>query len=242
LDYKKKLLALVLVALLLTICLPVTISWHAWFIIPLLCYATKGLGSEVGAHRLWSHRSFETSTTYKKIMVVLQTLAGEGSIIGFVGVHRLHHLYSDTERDPHNPKLGILRATFYQHRVGELNIRLIRDLFSEPWLIAQHKHYFKIQAGIFITLALLSPIALWYYSVNILATLWINFLVNVVCHTWGTNPNQLSNNSKNNRLADLFLLGVGLHNNHHLRPSASNLNWSKTHIDVWAQVIDLIKK
>jgi sn-1 stearoyl-lipid 9-desaturase len=243
LDYKKKLLLLVLVAFGLTISLPffIDISWHAWIIIPLLCYITKGFGSEIGAHRLWSHRSFETSTAYKKLMVALQTLAGEGSIIGFVGVHRLHHLYSDTEKDPHCPKRGILRSTFYQHQVEGLEIRLIKDLFSEPWLAQQHKRYFKIQTALFVLLALTSPLLLWYYSVNVLSTLWINFLVNVVCHTWGSNPNQMSNNSKNNRLADVFLLGVGLHNNHHLRPGASDLAWPPYKLDIWGKIISKIQ-
>jgi stearoyl-CoA desaturase (delta-9 desaturase) len=235
---------MVLIASTLALSLPffITITWHAWIIIPLLCYITKGFGSEVGAHRLWSHRSFTTSGLYKKLMIVLQTLAGEGSIIGFVGVHRLHHLYSDTDKDPHGPKTGLIRVIFYQHNIENVNIKLIKDLFDEPWLVQQHRHYFKIQLSIFAILFIVSPILVWYYSVNILSTLWINFLVNVVCHRWGTNDNNLPNNSKNNRWADIFLLGVGLHNNHHLHPGASNLAWPPYKFDIWAKIIGLIKQ
>jgi len=242
--YKSKLLLLILTAILLAVALPffIDITWHAWFIIPLACYITKGFGSEIGTHRLFTHRSFNTNNFWKKIMIALQTISGEGSIIGFVGVHRLHHQHSDTEKDPHCPSKGIFRTAFYQHEVNNFDVRLIKDLFNEPWLVSQHKKYFLIQIIIMTLLLLISPLVLWYYSVNIISTLWINFLVNVVCHRWGTNDNNLPNNSKNNRWADIFLLGVGLHNNHHLHPGASNLAWPPYKFDIWAKIIGLIKQ
>lgn len=243
-TYKSKLLFFILTATTLAVVLPfyVDVTWHAWLIIPLVCYLTKGFGSEIGAHRLFTHRSFDTTDRWKKSMTVLQTLCGEGSIFGFVGVHRLHHLHSDTDKDPHCPKKGLFKVTFYQHDIRDFDIRLIKDLFKEPWLVSQHKNYFVIQITIMLVLAMLSPLVLWYYSVNVISTLWINFLVNVVCHRWGTNDNKLNNNSKNNRWADFFLLGVGLHNNHHLHPGASNLAWPPYRFDVWAQIIQLIKR
>lgn len=242
-TYKSKLLLFILTAISLAIALPfvIDISWHAWIIIPLLCYLTKGFGSEIGAHRLFTHRSFDTSSFWKRTMIILQTLSGEGSIIGFVGVHRLHHQHSDTELDPHCPSKGLFRVTFYQHDINNFDVRLIKDLFRESWLVFQHRYYFVIQSIILLTLLLLSPILVWYYAVNVISTLWINFLVNVVCHRWGTNDNNLPNNSKNNRWADLFLLGVGLHNNHHLRPGVSDLAWAPYRFDIWAKIIRKIQ-
>lgn len=238
-DYRYKLLTLVVISILLTAVLPfyIDLSWYPLVILPLLCYLTKGIGSEVGAHRLWSHRSFNTSLLRKKILVVLQTLAGEGSIIGFVIVHRLHHKYSDTNLDPHNPKLGVVKATFYQHNAQEFHFRLIKDLFNEPWLSQQHKYYFHIQLAIFAFLLLISPVLVWYYSANIISTLWINFLVNVVCHCYGSNDNNLTDNSKNNGWTDVFLIGVGQHNNHHASPGSTSNCW----YDIWGQIIKIIK-
>lgn len=239
-SYKHKLLTLIIFCAAVAVAVPfwVDIGYEALLIIPTICYLTKGLGSEVGAHRLWSHRSFETSNMIKRILIILDTLAVEGSIVAFVGVHRLHHMYSDTDRDPHWSQRSVWRATFYQHDISGFNAKLIKDLISDPWLMFQHKHYFTIQLLIILTLVLISPVVLWYYCVNALATVWINYLVNVACHTWGTNNNNLPNNSKNNKWADIFLLGVGQHNTHHNEPGRTQLCW----YDVWGYFIGWIKR
>lgn len=238
-NYKQKLLALIAFCAIVVVVVPfwVSIGYEALVIIPLVCYLTKGLGSEVGAHRLWSHCSFKTSKFIERTLIVLDTLALEGSIVAFVGIHRLHHMYSDTEDDPHWTGRGSWQVSFYQHETTKFNPRVIRDLISDPWLMFQHKHYFKIQTVIMLVLALVSPLVLWYYCVNAFATIWINYLVNVACHTWGTNDNNLPNNSKNNKWADLFLLGVGQHNTHHADPSRIVLCW----YDVWGYFIKWVK-
>jgi stearoyl-CoA desaturase (delta-9 desaturase) len=245
LDYKLKHLILVLTSAILAIVLPfyISIGWEAPFIILLVCTLTKGLGSEIGSHRLWSHNSFTTSLIWQRILIVLNTFAGEGSILAFVGIHRAHHAYSDTDKDPHNPHTNMWNTIFYQHNTASFNSRSIKDIFRDRWLVAQHKHYFKFQVAIYVILAMISMTAVWYYAVNILYTLWINYLVNVACHRWGNKDNDLPNTSTNNLWVNrIFLLGAGLHNNHHARPWEWNNAWGNYKFDLWAQVIKLIKK
>lgn len=243
-DYKHKHLALIIISALLIVILPfyITLGWEALLIIFLLYNLTKGVGSEIGAHRLWSHRSFETSWLWERIIIVLNTLSGEGSILAFAGVHRLHHRYSDTDRDPHNPHNDLWKTIFYQHNTDEFDGKIIRDLVRDRWLIFQHKNYFEIQSVIVLTLALISPTALWYYAVNVWMTLWINFLVNVVCHRYGPADNLQSNTSTNNLWAGIFLLGANLHNNHHAEPSRYNNAWGRNRFDLWGSIIELIKR
>lgn len=238
-NYKQKLLTLIIVCAIAVVVLPfyINIGWEALAIIPLVCYLTKGIGSEIGAHRLWTHRSFTTSALVERLLLVLDTLAVEGSVVAFVGIHRLHHMYSDTSDDPHWTNRGWWAVTFYQHGTAKFNFKVIKDLLADPWLMFQHKHYFKIQAVIMLTLLAVSPTVLWYYSVNAFASIWINYLVNVVCHTWGTNDNNQTNNSKNNRWADVFLLGVGQHNTHHAEPGRTLL----CRYDVWGYIIKGIR-
>lgn len=238
-NYQQKQLLMILISAVLVLVLPfwINIGLEALVIIPVICYLTKGIGSEIGAHRLWSHYGFTASTLVKRCLIILDTLAGEGSIIAFVGIHRLHHKYSDTIDDPHWYKHGLVKVVLYQHKVEKFTGTVVKDLFSDSWLVFQHRHYFTIQALIFILLAVVSPTALWYYSVNVFASMWINFLVNVACHRWGTNKNNLSNNSKNNYWADLFLLGVGQHNNHHNNPGSTQ----NCRYDVWGYIIKLIQ-
>ena len=242
-TYKHKHLLLIIFSGVLATALPffINIGIEAPLIIFALYFLTKGLGSEIGAHRLWSHRSFTVNKFWQRLLIVLDTLSGEGSIIAFAGIHRAHHSHSDTERDPHNPKSNLWGTIFYQHNTESFRPSSIKDLFADTWLIAQHRHYFKIQVLVFVLLSLLSTVALWYYAVNVLVTLYINFLVDVACHKWGSNDNQLNNNSKNNRWADLFLLGVGLHNNHHADPSNFRNNWGAYRFDIWGDIINLIR-
>lgn len=242
-TYKHKHLLLIIISALLIIGLPfyIHIAWYAPLIIFAICNLTKGIGSEVGAHRLWTHKSFKTSPLYERIIILLNTLSGEGSIVAFVGIHRAHHAHSDTARDPHNPHTNFWGTIFYQHNIESFSPRSIVDVIRDPILAFQHRHYFRIQAVILITLALISPLALWYYAVNVWMTIWINFLVNVVCHMYGPADNKMSDTSTNNFWAGFFLLGANLHNNHHARPSEYDNAWGNYTFDVWGNIIRLIK-
>jgi stearoyl-CoA desaturase (delta-9 desaturase) len=238
-NQKHKHLYLILTSVIIVALLPyfVVIPWWWFFISYVLYFLTKGVGSEIGAHRLWSHKCFTTTWLKSRVLIILDTLCGEGSILAFVGIHRLHHAHSDTIQDPHNPHTNFLATVFYQHNTDDFNVRVIKDLLDDSWLIWQHKNYFTIQFCIISSLLIIVPLAAWFYAVNILVTLWTNFLVNVVCHTYGTNPNNLKNSSKNNKWADLFLLGVGQHNNHHNNPK----NSSNCKYDIWGHIIKIIR-
>lgn len=242
-SYKTKHLLLIIVSAILALTMPfyLTIGWEAPVIIFILCVVTKGIGSEVGAHRLWSHNSFATSKFYQRVLIVLHTLAGEGSIVAFAGVHRLHHRYSDTDKDPHNPHTNLWGTIFYQHNTVDFTARIVKDLFKDTWLVQQHRHYFKIQVAVFVILALVSPLLLWYYTVNVLSTLWINFLVNVACHKWGPADNAQDNTSTNNQWAGIFLLGAHLHNNHHARPAEYDNAWGNYKFDIFGNIIRFIQ-
>lgn len=242
-TYKHKHLLLIIVSILIALALPfyIHIAWYAPLIIFVAYFLTKGMGSEIGAHRLWCHRSFTTNRVWECILVVLNTLSGEGSIVAFTGIHRLHHAHSDTDKDPHNPHTHYWATIFYQHDTRSFSPRSIVDVIRDPILVAQHRYYFRIQTIILIIFALISPLVLWYYAVNVLVTLWTNYLVDVVCHLHGKNDNQLDNTSKNNYWANMFLLGAGLHNNHHARPQEYNNAWGNYRLDIWGNVIKLIK-
>jgi stearoyl-CoA desaturase (Delta-9 desaturase) len=51
-------------------------------------YALTALGITVGFHRLFVHRSFETYLWVKFIFAVLGSMAVQGSLIQWVGLHR----------------------------------------------------------------------------------------------------------------------------------------------------------
>mgnify|MGYP003684124659 FL=1 len=241
-NYAIKLLVLLISAMLATVILPFFIEMSWWYVpVVILAYLTfKGVGSEVGAHRLWSHKSFTTTRLRKKIIMILQLIAGEGSCLSFVGIHRPHHQHSANKQDPPSPHHnGILRTMFYIHNIDSFDKKVIADVLREPWMLKLHKYYFQIHLAIILALVLTSSYTLlWFYSINIVATWVINNLVNIVCHMYGQQPYLYkTDHSRNCWWVEPVLLGVGQHNNHHKYPGAT----SNGPYDFWGWIIKQIK-
>ena len=68
-------------------------------------YVPIGLGVTVGFHRLFTHRSFKTSSWMRGLLAILGSMAIEGPVISWVADHRKHHAYSDRFGDPHSPHI-----------------------------------------------------------------------------------------------------------------------------------------
>ncbi|GKD45666.1 ribonuclease H-like domain-containing protein, partial [Tanacetum coccineum] len=61
------------------------------------------LGVTIGYHRLLTHKSFKIPKWLEYIIVYCGAQSGEGEPIYWVSVHKNHHKYVDTEKDPHTP-------------------------------------------------------------------------------------------------------------------------------------------
>lgn len=73
------------------------------------CYVVGlfgGLGVTAGAHRLWSHKTYNASLAVRIFLMICFTSAGENDIFTWSRDHRLHHKYSETDADPHNSRRG----------------------------------------------------------------------------------------------------------------------------------------
>lgn len=66
-------------------------------------YVITVLGVGVGFHRLFTHKSFETSAAMRFIWAVLGSMSVEGPVIKWVAMHRKHHQFTDVPGDPHSP-------------------------------------------------------------------------------------------------------------------------------------------
>lgn len=85
----------------------------SWFIIleTIIWSNICGVGVTVGMHRLWAHRSYKAKTPLRVVLMLLASASNQGSIFHWCRDHRIHHKYSDTDKDPHN----ITRGFFYAH-------------------------------------------------------------------------------------------------------------------------------
>lgn len=69
-------------------------------------YLLTMTGIELGFHRYYAHRTFETTRWIRALLLILGSMAGQGSALLWSGVHRWHHAHTDVPGDLHSPTLG----------------------------------------------------------------------------------------------------------------------------------------
>jgi stearoyl-CoA desaturase (Delta-9 desaturase) len=79
-------------------------------------YLLTMTGVELGLHRYFSHRTFETTRPIRILLLILGSMAGQGTVLMWSGVHRWHHAHTDVLGDLHSPTLG--RHGFWQRVRG----------------------------------------------------------------------------------------------------------------------------
>lgn len=73
-------------------------------IVLLIFFVLTEIGIEVGFHRLFSHKSFKANDFVQWLLIILGSMAFQGPVVFWTGIHRLHHAYSDKVGDPHFPQ------------------------------------------------------------------------------------------------------------------------------------------
>lgn len=161
-------------------------------------------GMTVCAHQLFSHRSFKVNKKLKTLLVFMHTTFATFSICDFVRYHRMHHLYLDTNADPHNSKRGLFFTHFgwllvEKHpQFYEFSDRInFSDIEADKMLRLQHKYLLPL--GLLAGFAL--PIwASWYFFNESLITAWnyncFRYLLvfhmvettNSIAHNYGYRP------------------------------------------------------
>jgi stearoyl-CoA desaturase (delta-9 desaturase) len=132
----------------------------SYFVFVLMC----PLGISAGLHRLVTHKSFKTNKIIERILLLFSVYATVGSSIAWVAMHRMHHAFSDSDKDPHTPydsgKMTFKKLIHTWLGVGEsdpmkLPISYVKDLVRDPYHKFIHDNYFKI---LLIPVAILSLI------------------------------------------------------------------------------------
>ncbi|TVQ76047.1 MAG: acyl-CoA desaturase [Phycisphaeraceae bacterium] len=228
---------------------PLGFSW-VYLALLFVMYILTGLGITVGYHRLFTHKSFETSRPMTFIIGVLGSMAAEGPILEWVAMHRAHHQHSDTEHDPHSPHshgsgiIGIIRGFFHAHigwmwhaQKPDIN-RYAPDLAKDPVVRAVSKSFLLwVFLGLLIP-AVVAALITWSWWGLLLGLIWgglariflvhhVTWSINSVCHIWGTRPFDSHDESRNNVICGVLGFGEGWHNNHHAFPTSARhgLRW-----------------
>jgi stearoyl-CoA desaturase (delta-9 desaturase) len=188
------------------------IAFYIWFVL---------IGSAVGLHRYFSHRSFVTNKFWHYALGITGTLCTVGSIIGWAGLHRYHHVTSDTEMDPHDPRrIGLWNAWTYRWNPSRFTKKYIRMELQDPMIVFLHKNYFKVIIAYVVLLAVINPwLVVWCYCIPACGSYLGISAVTVIGHLHGYKTHQIKDDqARNSWIASILSLGEGWHNNHHAHP------------------------
>lgn len=182
-------------------------------------YVFSILGLSLTLHRYYSHKNFKfKNELLRKIFTVIAILAGRGSPLGWVYIHRLHHRHADTENDPHGPEtIGFRFFGFKPNDTGEekAKVFLIKDMMNKEHLL-YHNYYLLFIIGFAFVLGFISFELLYFmYIIPILGIQFSQNCFNYFAHKFGYRNHQTKDDSTNNFILWPFILGDAWHNNHH---------------------------
>lgn len=237
-----RVLSILITVHVLAIVLPwFTFTWAGLATFFIMYFVTGCLGITVCYHRMLTHPGFETYFPIRWFFTLCGMAAGEGGPVDWAGKHRLHHIHSDKEGDPHSPIKGIdyahLRWMLYKESTEEKKalLRLVKDLRKEKFMRICSRPFCYAAWNIAVLVGIgLVGYGLWDAFTAVSMVVWGGFLrlvwvyhstwlVNSATHRWGyRNYENTDDNSRNTWWVALLTYGEGWHNNHHAVMRAVN--------------------
>ncbi len=198
-------------------------------------------------HRYSAHQTFTMSKFMEKVTYVLTWIFQGSSYLSAYGygvMHRIHHAYADTEKDPHSPKYDkSLFAMMWKTKKVYQDINRGRIKVEEQFTtdIPQWKS-FDLFASSMLSRVLwgIGYVAFFYFF----TTAWWQWLllpivflmapihgaiINWFAHIYGYMNFKLKDTSKNFLPFDFLMMGEAYHNNHHKRSSNPNFGGVRWH-------------
>ncbi len=194
------------------------------------------LGVGLGYHRLLTHRSFKAAKWLEYTLTVFGTMAVQSEPYKWVATHRLHHQFTETDKDPHSTRPGfwwahmiwIIKGTAQDHDEATFK-KYVPDLLKDNVHASIAKFYY---VPLIVSAVILFAIGgwgmvLWGVFARVVFGWHSTWLVNSATHKWGTRRFETNDDSTNNPLVALLTFGEGWHNNHHAQPTSARhgLRW-----------------
>ncbi len=188
------------------------------------------LSITAGYHRLWSHKSYESSKIIRFIYAIGGAFAVQNSALHWSSDHRIHHRHVDNnDKDPYSAKngfwyshIGWMLREYQIHRYHDYDN--VRDLQKDPIIVWQHKYYWTLALITNITI----PVLFGLITNQLLASILLlgifrlavshhlTFFINSLAHIWGNQPYNDKNTAKDNPIIAWLTFGEGYHNFHHV--------------------------
>ena len=198
------------------------------------------IAGTVTYHRLISHKSWIAPRWFEIFGTLLGVFSFTGTSVTRTIVHRQHHTFPDTKKDPHSPWINNWWQQYFPMLAykGELTLKLGKDVYKDPFHRWVHHHYLLIILLTVLACCYLIGIQ-WTIALVIApgALSWITiYLGNTLCHL-GTDEN---NRACNNWFIVLIGFGEGWHGYHHRNPTDPNFGQGKWDPGWW--LINLLEK
>lgn len=228
-----------------------TFSWQNLIAAAVLWWIAGSWGIGVGYHRLLTHRGFKAPKWLEYFLSICGTLAFQSGPLSWVTTHRIHHAFTETNKDPHSPRNGtywshigwIFRGTA-QNQSWVTMQRYCPDITKDSFQVWLNKYNYV--PSIIVAVALFAigglSMVLWGVFLKTVIGWHSTWLVNSATHLWGSRQFETRDDSRNNGLIAALTFGEGWHNNHHAIPRSARhgLKWYQIDFN-WMQIFLLEK-
>ena len=226
-------------------------SWQNLLAAGVLWWVSGSVGIGLGYHRLLTHRGFKVPKFVEYIMTVCGTLALQAGPISWVTTHRIHHAFTETEKDPHSPRKGMFWAHIGWLFKGTAQVhseathkRYSPDLVNDKVHLFLNKYFWLSNIIVGVGLFFIGgwSMILWGIFLRVVWGWHITWFVNSVTHVWGSRRFETKDDSRNNAIIGILAWGEGWHNNHHAYPRSAKhgLKWYEFDAN-WVQIL-IMKK
>ena len=198
-------------------------------------------------HRYAAHQSFTMSKTFERITYFL-TWVFQGSnylsAYGYGVMHRMHHAFADTEKDPHSPKYDenvfkmMWRTKSVYDSINKHKVT-IEEKFTKnvPQWASFDKmassHISRIAWTVIYFLFFLKFATTWwlwlFLPIIVLMAPIHGVIINWFAHIYGYVNFKQKDTSKNLLPFDFLMMGEAYHNNHHRHGNKANFGGVRWH-------------
>ena len=229
------------------------------------------LGINLCYHRLLAHRSLKVAEPLERSLATIALCSLEDTPVRWVANHRLHHVHSDDERDPHSPRDGIawshagwLFRRAPSRRTYAYFDKYAHDILADDYYRWLERHPMAI-VGIYLihaacfaaagfavgrlvgggvnhALQLAASWLVWGVYVRTVLVWHTTWSVNSLTHLFGYRSYETGEDSRNNWFVGLVAMGEGWHNNHHHDPASASVQHRWWEIDVTYYCIVLLER
>jgi len=213
-----------------------TLSWANFAALMIGNWVVGSLGVGLGWHRLLTHRSFKAPKWIEYITSIFATMSMQDPPDKWVATHRMHHAFTDTDKDPHSIRPGFLWAqigwvvwgTAQDHDAATMK-KYVPDLLKDRGhrLISRY-FYVPIIVSAFIFFAIGGwQMVVWGVFARVVVGWHTTWFVNSLAHMYGKRPHDTGDMSTNNWFVAILTFGEGWHNSHHMWPTSARhgLKW-----------------